>query len=93
MPTPPTPPPRDSKQPLLRFDWEEWLPYLEECEASLDEKRQLIETLGSIVIAFVDHGWDVRPHLAQETSGQVIDLADVLRRAVLNSEVDTKEGA
>ena len=50
---PATPP----QTPQLRFDWQEWLPYLVECEGSDDDKRQLIETMWAIARTFVRYGW------------------------------------
>lgn len=80
--TPPKPPPK----PSLHLNWEEWLPYLDDTEASDADKRQLIETLWAIVMAFVDLGWDL--NAAPETCGQDLDLTAALRRAVLNSDLN-----
>ena len=83
MNTPPTPPPK----PSLHLNWQDWLPYLEGSDATDAEKRQLIETLWSIMMAFADHGWDLdSSECSPESSGQVTDLSDVLHHAVLNSQ-------
>lgn len=60
------PPPEDTTpastgaQRTVGFNWEDWLPYIEELDGSDEEKRQLIETLWGIILAFVDLGWEVR---------------------------------
>ena len=51
-----------SARPKLCFDWRDWLPYVADMEASDAEKRETIETLWSIVLAFVDAGWEIRGH-------------------------------
>ncbi|MEM8591775.1 MAG: hypothetical protein AAGF13_04535 [Pseudomonadota bacterium] len=85
--TKPNPPPK----PKLRFDWEEWLPYLEDWDAPAATKREMIETLSMIVECFIDMKWEVIPDAtnAPETCGQVTDLAAVLRAAVVNSKGQT----
>ena len=90
----PTPPPALAR-PSLHLNWEDWLPYLDDPNATEAEKRRLIEALWSIVIAFVDLGWEVASGTAaQETIGQVLDLRTALEAAVLNSkEHSTKEEA
>lgn len=85
--TPPKPPPK----PSIHLSWEDWLPYLAESNASDEEKRLLIETLWTIMIAFADLKWDIVA--AEETSGQPLDLTAVLRAAVVNSDEIQKEEA
>jgi len=62
--------------PALRFDWTDWLPYLEDQDISEVDKRALIETLWSIVVAFVDLGWQLNPK--PEVCGEVLDLKAIL---------------
>lgn len=78
------PPPK----PKLRFNWEEWLPELEDWDAPYETKREMIETLWLIVECFRDQQWEVVTEApsSPETCGQVTDLATVLRAAVLNSK-------
>ncbi|MEO0698065.1 MAG: hypothetical protein AAFY84_18485, partial [Pseudomonadota bacterium] len=83
----PAPPPK----PSLHLNWEDWLIDLEDSDACLDDKRQLIETLWTIMTAFVDLGWDVSPAHATETCGQQLDLKVVLTAAVLNLKEQQKE--
>lgn len=79
---PPTPAHKFAR-PKLRFDWMEWLPYLEDSNIPDAQKRKWIETLWSIVIAFVDLGYDIKTDA--ETCGNVIDLKAALQAAVVNS--------
>lgn len=90
----PTPPP-DKHAPALIFDWQDWLPYVAEADIPDAQKREMIETLWQIVVAFVDLGFDLNPHQhtqpdGQESCGQSIDLKSVLEAAVLNSNADQK---
>ena len=89
--TPPhTPPiqPDHPPRPTLRFDWRDWLPYLKDSDIPEDQKREWIETLWSIVIGFVDLGWEVKS--TAETCGEEIDLKAVLEATVVNSENNKK---
>lgn len=81
-------PPQSSR--TLRFDWQDWLPYLEDSNASDEQKRELVEALWSIVIGFVDLGWDIKS--APETCGEAFDLAAVLSAAMVSLEDDPKTG-
>lgn len=79
MPNTTTAPPK----PSVQLNWQDWLPYLEDSAASQAEKQQLIETVWSIALAFVDLGWDIDTR--EESSGQSFDLTAALRAAVLYS--------
>lgn len=65
--------------PALRFDWTDWLPYLEDQDIPDEQKRELIETLWSIVVAFVDLGWKLNPE--SEICGEALDLKAILSSA------------
>lgn len=47
--------------PSLTIDWELYGEYLEDSDLSGGQKREFIETLWSIVVAFVDLGFGVHP--------------------------------
>lgn len=68
--------------PALRFDWADWLPYLEDQDVPEEQKRALIENLWAIVVAFVDLGWRIDP---KPETGAALDL-----RAIL-TDTDTKK--
>lgn len=77
--------------PVLHFAWQDWLPYVESEDVPEEQKRQLIETLWSIVVAFVDLGWQVKD--APESCGQTLDLKTALGAAMLGSdETDAASG-
>ena len=81
--------PQDTEAPpTLTCDWQDWLSYLQEVDATDAEKRKLIETLWAIVVAFVDLGWNVEA--TSETCGQTLDLKAALTAAVLPSRVRSK---
>jgi len=69
--------------PAIHFDWRDWEQYIEDADASDEEKRKLIETLFVIVLGFVDLGFGLNPE--QEICGEDIDLTAVLQAAVLGS--------
>lgn len=77
-----------SQQIGLTFNWEDWLPYFEDETISDAQKREMIETLWQIVIAFVDLGFELNPHqqVGQQSCGQNLDLKSLLERAVLRSD-------
>ena len=104
IPPPPTRPPTDnpcasspSTRPTLHLDVEEWLPYLDDPDATYDEKIALIETLWGIVLSFVDIGWTIGTehgrgsNLPPDTSACSIDLTRALRAAVVQLDEPEKE--
>lgn len=48
-------------RPTLSIDWEVYAAMLEESDLPLDQQKELIETLWSIVVMFVDMGFDLNP--------------------------------
>ncbi len=70
--------------PSLRFDWTDWLSYLDEQNAPDDQKRELIETLWSIVLTFVDLGWDIKS--TPKNCGEGLDLKTLLNACVVSLE-------
>lgn len=78
-------------RPHLTCNWQDWAAYLDHVEATDEQKQRIIEELWNIVVAFVDLGWDVGPSDPSKSCGQEIDLADVLRAAVVNSEEHSSE--
>ncbi|WP_299970725.1 hypothetical protein [uncultured Roseobacter sp.] len=48
-------------RPTLSIDWEVYAAMLEDSDMSLDAQRELIETLWSIVVMFVDMGFELNP--------------------------------
>lgn len=75
----------DTSPPSLRFDWTDWLPYLEDQDVPEEQKRLLIEALWGIVVAFVDLGWQIKPE--PENSGNTFDLKAILSAVETEEEV------
>lgn len=48
-------------RPTLSIDWEVYAAMLEESDMPLDQQKELIETLWSIAVMFVDLGFDLNP--------------------------------
>jgi hypothetical protein len=68
----------------MNLCWEEWLPYFEDIEASEAEKKELIETLWTIILAFVDLGWNAESRCGNEQ--QSADVPALLAASMLYSE-------
>lgn len=85
MNKPPTPPPLAAETatsyPAIQLNWEDWLPMLENESLTDTEKRQLIEALHNILVAFVDLGWGIAS--PEKTSGEVLDLTAALRSSMV----------
>lgn len=82
------PPPND-KQPSqpkasFAFHWQDWIAYLEDVEATDEQKRELIETLWSIILVFVDLGWDMKYEV--DKSDDTYQLSKALKDAVIKLE-------
>lgn len=64
-------------RPSLTIDWEFYAAMLEDSDMPLDQQRELIETLWSMVVMFVDLGFDLNP--VDQICGSVDDaLSDDL---------------
>ena len=61
MPRTPSDDVLNSHRPTLSVDWEFYAAMLEESDLTPAEQKELIETLWSIVVAFVDLGFDLHP--------------------------------
>jgi len=69
----------NNKSLALAFDWQEWLPYFEDQDIPEAQKREMIETLWQIVVAFVDLGFEVHPAqvvMDEKGCGQLADPLD-----------------
>lgn len=66
--------------PGLSIDWELYADYLEESDLTDEQKREFIETLWNIVIAFVDLGFGIHPlqQACEQNSENRINLPDDL---------------
>lgn len=56
-------PPQNNSMPRssLTIDWELYAAMLEDSDIPLEQQKELIETLWSIVVMFVDLGFDLNP--------------------------------
>ena len=79
--TPPKP------KPSLYLNWEDWLPFFENPDVPLADKRSQIEALWTIVMCFADADYDILGPdelKAQKTSGQIVDLTAAMQAAVVS---------
>lgn len=61
-----------------------WLHYLEQVDAPMEQKIELIDTLWSIVNGFADFGWNIS--FSPESCGEDLDLYAALSAAVVRSD-------
>lgn len=76
-----------NRLPALVIDWDLYGQYLEESDLSEADKRQLIETLWSIIVSFVDLGFRLSP--VAESCGLPDAEANAAGRPVLGCEDTT----
>lgn len=82
MPQPPDEDLTHEPRPSLTIDWEVYAAMLEESDMPLEKQRELIETLWSIVVMFVDLGFDVHP--TRQICGEDADDPDGLIEDVVS---------
>lgn len=73
--------------PALEIDYALYEQMLEGSEWDADQKREFIETMWSIVVAFVDLGLDIHP--VQQVLGDV-DETENVQRAVNEHVIDSQ---
>ncbi len=73
-------------RPSLTIDWDYYLAFLEGSDVSEEQKRELIETLWSIVVSFVDLGFGVHPlqQALPEECEQLPDMSEILASDLSN---------
>jgi len=74
--------------PPLTIDWDLYGEMLKDSDLSEAEQRELIETLWTIVVGFVDLGFGIHPvqQASQESSGQHIEISKLIEQVVLSSQ-------
>lgn len=63
------------------FDWQDWVSYLDEMDGTEDQMREYVEIVWTIVMAFIDLGYEVKSN--PKPCGQNLDLTAALRAAVV----------
>lgn len=67
-----------SARPALTIDWDLYAEHLEGSDLSDDQKREFLEALWAIIVAFVDLGFGVHPlQQASDACGQIGDIGDL----------------
>jgi hypothetical protein len=62
-------------QPIVTVDYKEFESYLEEQDLTEDQKRELLQTLWNIVVAFIDFGFEIHPiQLALNDGGKLDEI-------------------
>ncbi len=75
-------------RPALKLDVERYRKMLDSTDLSEDEKQDFLETVWSIVIGFVDLGFEIHPLQQVDPGGcgQEIDLSSFLASDVVSSK-------
>lgn len=79
-------------RPSLCIDWEVYAAMLEDSDLPLDQQKELIETLWSIMTTFVDLGFDLNPvtqicgELEDPLSDDPPDIVSLLEREMIGEE-------
>lgn len=71
--------PKTGALTTVGFNWEDWIPYLDEMNGTDAQKRELIETLWAIVMSFMD----LNIEITDKPSGSNFDLSGALKAAVI----------
>lgn len=81
-----------TNRPSLSIDWELYAAMLEESDMPMEQQKELVETLWSIVVTFVDLGFDLHP-VAQicgepddPLSDTPPDIVSLLNQEMLNEQ-------
>lgn len=74
--------------PTLTIDYALYDKYLEGANLSDEEKREFLDTLWNVIVAFVDMGFGVHP--VQQICEQALDLSDQRFGGMLESKVDSR---
>ncbi len=81
-----------TQPPTLSIDWEAYLPYLENEDISEEKKRELIETLWSIMVTFVDLGFGIEPtQQAMDAKGIVEASQSFLSAAQMQNKTKAQQ--
>lgn len=81
----------DTSPPSLTIDWAKYGAMLDEWDGSDEQKQELIETLWSIVMAFVDLGFAVQSSCGETAEMDEIALPDVLSCDLTQPETNKKQ--
>ena len=75
-------------RPALKLDVERYEKMLNDCDLTEEQRQEFLETIWTIIVGFVDLGYDIHP-LQQATSedcGQDLDLSSFMAENVVSSK-------
>jgi len=75
-------------RPALRFDVARYEKMLNECDITEEQRQDYLETLWTVIIGFVDLGFDIHPlqQATTEACGQDLDLSTFMASNVIASK-------
>lgn len=78
-----------STVPKVVFNWEDWLPLLDDEDIPDAQKREWIEAVWSVVCGFMGIGCEITD--TAEICGKDIDLSALLNAAVVDSSMERED--
>jgi hypothetical protein len=75
-------------RPALKLDVERYEKMLKNCDLTEEQRQDFLETIWSIIVGFVDLGFDIHPlqQAASEGCGQDLDLSSFMADNVVSSQ-------
>lgn len=83
-----------SEKPAVTIDWRLYAEHLDDSDLTDDQKREFIETLWSIVLGFIDLGYNIHPLQqvdAQPANHDACDQNDEIRSIIASGMVNLEE--
>ena len=74
-------------RPALKLDVERYEKMLNDCDLTEQQRQDFLETIWTIIVGFVDLGFDIHPvqQAVSEGCGQGLDLSDFMAENVISS--------
>ncbi len=75
-------------RPALKLDVERYEKMLNDCDLTEEQRQEFLETIWTIIVGFVDLGYDIHPlqQASSEECGQDLDLTSFMAENVISSK-------
>ncbi|MCF6301874.1 MAG: hypothetical protein L3J13_01510 [Devosiaceae bacterium] len=82
------PEPVSTTRPALKLDVERYEEMLNDCDLTEEQRQEFLETIWSIIVGFVDLGFDIHPlqQADPDGCGQDLDLSLFMAENVISSK-------
>jgi len=74
-------------RPALKLDVERYEKMLNDCDLTEEQRQEFLETIWTIIVGFVDLGFDIHPvqQVISDGCGQDLDLTSFMAENVISS--------